>query len=114
MFRSGRRLFSAASLGLIVVAVLHTVGSFAPPPPDPALERLSAELRAYRFPLGLGMAPSLHDIQQSLALTMGVTLLWLGVGNLVAAARDDAAGRVVRGLNVVSVLGLALTARRRP
>jgi hypothetical protein len=39
---------------------------------------------------------------------MGVTLLWLGAGNLVAAATDDAAGRVVRGFNVVNVLGLAL------
>ena len=30
MFRRGRRLFSSASIGLVLVAIAHTLGSFAP------------------------------------------------------------------------------------
>lgn len=37
MFRRGRRAFSAASVGLLLVAILHTFGSLAPPPADAAL-----------------------------------------------------------------------------
>ena len=40
MFRSGRRLFSAASIALIVVALLHSIGSFAPGPLPTELERV--------------------------------------------------------------------------
>ena len=106
MFRSGRRMFSAASIALIVVAVLHSIGSFAPGPVDPALEAIVAEMKAFRLPLGLGMEPSMFDIQQSLALTMGVMLLWLGLQNLMAA-RMDPTGSFVRLLNVFSMLGVA-------
>ena len=105
MFRSGRRLFSAASIGLIVVALLHSIGSFAPGPVPPELERVVSEMRASRLPLGFGMQPSMFDIQQSLALTMSVTLLWLGAQNLTSA-RHDPTGSLVRRLNVISALGV--------
>jgi hypothetical protein len=105
MFRSGRRLFSTASIALIVVAILHSIGSFAPGPVDPALESLVSEMKAFRLPLGLGMRPSMFDIHQSLALTMSVMLLWLGLQNLTAA-RSDPTGSFVRLLNVFSVLGV--------
>jgi hypothetical protein len=106
MFRRGRRLFTVASIALIVVACLHAIGHFSPPPSDPAARALLAAMRAYRIPLGLGMQPSILDIQQSLSLTMAITLLWLGLQNLAAAAADGAAGQVVRRLNVISVLGV--------
>ena len=105
MFRSGRRMFSAASIALIVVAILHSIGSFAPGPVNPALEGIVAEMKAFRLPLGLGMQPSMFDIQQSLALTMGIMLLWLGLQNL-AVARRDPTGSFIRLLNVFSVLGV--------
>jgi hypothetical protein len=105
MFRSGRRLFTFASIALIAVGILHTIGTCAPGPVDPALERLAAEMRAYRLPLGLGMQPSIFDIQQSLSVTMSVTLLWLALQNLVAAGADST-GDVVRRLNILSVMGV--------
>lgn len=102
MFRAGRRLFSAASLALIVVAALHTLGHFAPNP-DPALQRLEGEMDAFRLPLGMGMNPSILDIFKSLSLTMAVTLVALGLQNLVMAASRDATARLIRGLTLVDL-----------
>jgi hypothetical protein len=105
MFRAGRRFFSAASLLLIVVAGLHTLGHFAPQT-DPALERLMAEMDAFRLPLGMGMTPSIRDIFRSLSLTMSVTLVALGLQNLVVAASRDATARLIRGLTVVDLVAV--------
>jgi hypothetical protein len=105
MFKPGRRLFSAGSIALIVVAGLHTLGQFAPPPADPAGVALLAAMGAHRLPLGLGMAPSMADIVQSLNLTMSITLLAIAVQNLVVA-RSDASDRLIWRLSVVSALSI--------
>jgi hypothetical protein len=105
MFRAGRRFFSAASLALIVVAGLHTLGHFAPNA-DPALQRVEAEMDSFRLPLGMGMNPSLLDIFSSLSLTMTVTLVALGLQNLVVAASRDATARLIRGLTLVDLVAV--------
>jgi len=102
MFRAGRRLFSAASLALIVVAALHTLGHFAPNT-DLALQRVEAEMGSFRLPLGMGMNPSILDIFKSLSLTMTVTLLALGLQNLVVAASGDVTARLIRRLTLVDL-----------
>lgn len=110
MFRAGRRFFSAASLALIVVAGLHTLGHFSPQK-DPALQRLMAEMDAFRLPLGMGMTPSVRDIFRSLSLTMTVTFVALGLQNLVVASSREATSRLIRSLTVINLLALgALTA----
>ena len=106
MFRSGRRLFSSASLSLMLVALLHTLGHFSPPPEDPALASLQAAMESQKFDLGLGMQPSVSDVFNSLSLTMTVTLLSLGALNLAVARADDASGRLVRSFTIVNVVGV--------
>lgn len=105
MFRAGRRFFSAASLALIVVAALHTLGHFAPNT-DPGLLRVEAEMDAFRLPLGMGMNPSLLDIFSSLSLTMTVTLVALALQNLVVAASRDATARLIRGLTLINLVAV--------
>jgi hypothetical protein len=96
MFASGRRLFSAASIATIVVAILHSIGHFSPPPANDAQYTvLERTMRDYRIPLGLGMAPSIHDIFESLSLTMSVSLLAFGILGLVLAADRDATPRLL-------------------
>jgi hypothetical protein len=103
MFEAGRRLFSVASLALILVAALHTLGHFSPPPPGSALLGLEAEMDGVRLPLGLGMTPSVLDIFSSLSLTMTVTLVALGLQNLVVAKAPEASARLLRALSFVSL-----------
>ena len=105
MFRAGRRFFSAASLTLIVVAGLHTLGHFSPQE-DPALKQLMGAMDAFRLPLGMGMTPSVRDIFRSLSLTMTVTFVALGLQNLVVAASRDATARLIRGLTVIDVVAM--------
>lgn len=47
MLRPGRRLFSVAAILLIVVAGLHTIGHFSPPPDDAAPRAVEAALYGY-------------------------------------------------------------------
>lgn len=105
MFRAGRRFFSVASLVLIMVAGLHTLGHFTPPR-DPGLQRLMEEMDAFRLPLGMGMTPSVRDIFRSLSLTMTVTFVALGLQNVVVAASRDATARLIRALTVIDLVAL--------
>ncbi len=108
MFRSDRRWFSFAALGLLVVAIFHLLGHFAPAPADPAAAALDAALRGYVYPFGLfGRSPSAHDVLQSLSLFMALALIGWGVGHLVIAATDGPGARVVRRVALVSAIVLA-------
>ena len=63
LFASGRRLLSIASLVMLIVAGLHTVGQFAPDPVNDAqFTALDATMTGYHVPLGLGMSPSMREI----------------------------------------------------
>ena len=121
MFRPDRRWFSIASIGLILVAAIHALGHFTPPPDDPALASLGQAMRDYRFDFRiLGMKPAFHDIHDSLSLFMSVALAGWGVQNLAIAKVDGVVGRSVRAATIVSavvfaaVLGLFLTYRIAP
>lgn len=87
MFKRGRRLFTVATMVLFLVAAAHT-SSLGTGPPDASGAELIESMRAYRVDLGLGMSPSVYDVQVSLALTMTVFLVGLGILNLVVASRD--------------------------
>ena len=89
--RPGQRLFKAASWGLIIIGVIHLIGQFAGRPTDPAAEQLFAAMDGYRLPLPLGMTPSILDIYRNLGITMSVTLVGLGVQNLLVARLAPAA-----------------------
>src|SRR5262245_59566883 len=96
MFRRNRRLFSAASIAVILVAIAHTAGHLAPPPAiesDPEFARLLMAIDGYRAPLGMGMSPSFHDIHNGLVFTMTVLLLSLGVLGLVFASDPTVTAR---------------------
>ena len=106
MNRPGRRTFVVASVFLMLVGVLHSLGHFMPQPADPALAAIEASLRAYHYPLGLGFSPSLMDIQDSLSLTMSIALLWLGLmGTLVGLS--DASPQVLRRMTFMNLAGCA-------
>jgi hypothetical protein len=106
MFRPGRRLFSAASIGLLLVAVLHALGAVAPPPDDAATRTLRAVMEAYRFQLGLGWTPSAWDASESLNWTMSVLLVLLGLQNLAVARASSADDALVHRLCLLSALGV--------
>lgn len=80
MFKKGNRLFSAATLTVFLVAGLHTLGIFRQPSaPDEV--NVIQEMKNCRFE-GMGMNWSIHDVLISLALTMTVFLIFIGLVNL--------------------------------
>ena len=82
MFRKGHRLFSVASIGLILVAVLHAIGHFSSPPNDLVMAALLTAMQAYRFDFALG-SPSMLDIFESLSLTFSIMLVWAVLGGIL-------------------------------
>ncbi len=103
MFRRGRRLFSVASICLILVAIAHTLGHFQPQPQDAAAINLTATMQSYKLNLGLGMSPSMLDITRSLSLLMSVTLIFLGLQNLLVAKLDES-GKLIRPLTILNII----------
>jgi hypothetical protein len=68
-------------------------------------------MRGYRIPLGLGMAPSMWDISQSLVFTMSICLAAMGVLGILLGTSRDASPRLLRPAAVVLTLAsAALTA----
>ncbi len=108
MFRRGRRLFSVAAILLILVAGLHALGHFSPPPEDPAAQTVKASMEGYRRELPLGMRPSVRDILRSLSLTMTITLLLIGALDLLVARSVVPSLRPFALANVVGVGALVV------
>ena len=106
MQRPGRRTFVVASVFLLLVGGLTAYGHFAYRSTDPALLAIEATLRGTRVPLGLGLSPSLLDLQDALSLTMAVTLVWLGVMG-IAIGLSDASAQVLRRMTFVDLAGCA-------
>jgi hypothetical protein len=106
IFPQGRRWLVAASWTTVFVALFHTLGNtLSSPPPDEAYATLERTMRAYRLPLGLGMVPSMWDINQSLVFTMSICLAAMGVLGILAGVSGDA-GPVLRR-RVATVLAVA-------
>jgi hypothetical protein len=108
MFRPGRRLFSIASICLILTAVAHTLGHFQPLPQDAATTNLVTTMQSYKIDLGIGMQPSALDIQNSLSLLMSVALVLLGLQNLAVARLDGKEGRIVRVFTFLNLAGIGV------
>ena len=106
MDRPGRRTFIVASVFLSLVGALHALAYSTEKTTDPALLAIEATLRATHVPLGLGMAPSLMAIQNSLALSVSGCLLWLGVLGAVIAT-SDASAQVLRRMTITYLAGCA-------
>ena len=108
MTQPGRRLYLSGSIAMILVAGLHTVGQFAPPPPDGEFTTLLGMRRAVHIDLGLGMRPSMYEVHRSLAFTMSVTLVAIGLFGVMIARAEDPVGRMLRRAIVLSTLATGI------
>lgn len=106
IFKRGNRLFASGSILLILVAALHSIGHFAPPPAgDAKLAAAIDAMRGYQFDIGFGMLPSFMDVFESISLTMSIMILFVAWLNLtvLSVAGDNA--RLVRRLTVLNAIG---------
>jgi hypothetical protein len=94
MFRRGRRLFSIASILMILTSIAHTLGHFQPDPQTAEFANLKSTMQAYQIDM-MGMKPSAYGILESLSLTLTIMLLMLGLQNLLVAAVDES-GKMIR------------------
>lgn len=90
MFKKRNRLFSISTIVLLLIAAAHTMGTLSKPPDDPAAHALIETMKGYTFELGLGMQPSVFDIQMSLSLTMTILLLFMVVMNIMVVKLQNA------------------------
>ena len=104
MFRRGRRLFSIASILLILTAVAHTLGHFQPEPRTPEFANLKSTMQAYQIDM-MGMKPSAYGVLESLSLTLTIMLLMLGLQNLLVAIVDES-GKMIRRFTLVNIIGV--------
>ncbi len=64
-------------------------------------------MRGYHIPLGLGMIPSMWDINQSLVFTMSICLAAMGLLGIVLGTSRDTTSRVLRPAAIVLSLASA-------
>jgi hypothetical protein len=102
MFGKGRRLFSIASVGLIVIAIMHLIGHFQPPPPDLVTATLYAAMRSYEVNAGIG-APSMMNVFDSLSFGTCIMLAWMGLINLAIAKYVAVGDRLIRTVCTVNI-----------
>lgn len=103
IFSKGRRTLTIASIATLVVAAINTVRIFIPPHAnDVALLALMKAARGYRLNLGLGMSPSIWDVQQALSVTTSLLLIAIAVFGLSFAGDRDAAPRTMSRIAVIA------------
>lgn len=103
IFSKGRRSLTVAAIATLLVAAVHTVATFAPPPADDAgLLSVVGAMQGYQVPMGLGMAPSMWDIQTALSLTMSLFLVAFAVLGLSFAGDRDASPRTLSRIAMIS------------
>ncbi|MBI5940755.1 MAG: hypothetical protein HY859_10050 [Caulobacterales bacterium] len=103
IFSKGRRSLTVAAIATLLVAAMHTIATFAPPPAnDAGLIAMVETLRGYQRPLGLGMAPSMLDIYTALSLTMSLFLVAFAVLGLSFAGDRDASPRTLSRIAMIS------------
>ena len=106
MFRKGHRLFSVASIGLLLVAVMQAVGYFAAPSDELLNSGLLAAMQNYRVELLLG-SPSMMDIHDGRGLILAISLLWIGVLNLFIARYTPLREKLMRRVGTLNVFVVA-------
>lgn len=103
IFSKGRRSLTVAAIATLLVAALHTIATFAPPPADDAAMIAMIEaMRGYQVPLGLGMAPSMWDIQTALSLSVTLFLIAFAVLGLSFAGDGDVSPRTLSRIAMIS------------
>ena len=110
LFAPDRRRLTIASLLMLFGALLHTIGNLASPP-DLGLIELRTAMQNYHLELGLGMSPSLWDIQRTLVYTMSIcvaAIAWLGFA--VAGSAEATPRLIVSVSRIGLVVSGALTA----
>jgi hypothetical protein len=98
------RLFTIASLVMLVVAGLHTLGNLDTTPIDAREAAVQSAMSGYAIPLGMGMAPSILGIFRLLVFTMTVTLVALAALALVLAADRQVPARALRRVAVTPAI----------
>ncbi|NUO81444.1 hypothetical protein HUU05_15310 [candidate division KSB1 bacterium] len=106
MFRRGNRLFAAGAIGILLTAILHTLGHFSSPPDEPALLAVLNAMSGYRLDMGMAR-PTIMEIHDSLSLTMTILLLVVGSLDLVVLGLAPDATRLLHALKIVNLLGIA-------
>jgi hypothetical protein len=96
IWQPGRRLFSTAAILMILTAAAHTAGNLQSRTNGPAEQRLIDTMNGYRIPMGLGMNPSMSDINSLLVFTMSITFTALGLINLLLAGTPETSARLLR------------------
>jgi len=104
MFRRGRRLFSIASILMILTSIAHTLGHFQPDPQTAEFANLKSAMQAYQVDM-MGMKPSAYGMLESLSLTLTIMLLMLGLQNLLVATVDES-GKMIRRFALVNIVGV--------
>jgi hypothetical protein len=108
LFPAGRRWFISASWATLVVSLLHTLGNtLSSAPPDAAYRTLESTMRGYTMALGLGMVPSMWDINRSLVFTMSICLAALGVLGVLIGQSRDTSQRLLRPAALLYMLASA-------
>ncbi len=109
LFTRGRRLYTTAAILTIIVAAFHTYSTSRPIPPN--FDGVVQGMQNAQVDMGVGMAPSVWDIDRSLAYTMSITLATMGLLGLVLAGTTEATSRVLSRTAAVMTAGcIALTA----
>lgn len=103
IWQKGRRLFVIASILMIVTAVFHTLGQFAPSS-GPAETTAINAMQAFRVDLGLGMRPSIFDVFRGLAFTMSITFVAIAALNLVVASSAETSAKLLRRITWVNII----------
>lgn len=106
MLQRGYRLFAAGAIGLFVIALLHSLGHFSPPPEDAALMAVLQAMSAYQLDMGLAR-PSLMAIYNSFSLGMTLFLLILGSMDLVVLRFAHEAEGLLRAMKLVNLIGVS-------
>ena len=104
MFGKGRRLFSIASVGLIVIAAMQAIGYFQPPATDLVTTALYAAMRSYEMDMGIA-SPSMQAVFDSTGFGIIVLLAWVGLLNLLIARHVAVGDRLIRTVCTLNIIG---------
>jgi len=103
MFNSGRRWFTIVGFLMLLLAIAHTMGFFAPQPLTPAESSVFAAMDALKEDMG-SMKPSIKDVYYCLALTMTVLYVALGMIMLVLSSSQEIHDGFLRRISWINFL----------
>jgi len=108
MFRSGRRIFSISAILMLITAALHTYGFFGPRPHTLAESEIYAVMAGFHLDLG-SMHPSMLDVQLSLALTMTILYVAIGIICLLLASSSEISDTMIQRIGWVNFLWVTVS-----